>query len=145
MIFLSFPVLVPALLHSNSFSITLSERRELIQTDSVEIITIYFNQSTYNFQQQEQEKLNSLARKLILNTKQKIRIVGHTDNVGNIQENIGLSENRALVIRSYLLDRRVNNDQIFYTGVGGKYPISKNNTEENRKLNRRVEISLLPL
>lgn len=133
------------MLNSNSFGISIHKRSELSQTDSVEIITIYFNQSTYNFQPQEQEKLNALARKLILNTKQKIRIVGHTDNVGKTQENIGLSENRARVIRSYLLNRSVNEDQIFYTGVGGKYPLNRNDTEENRKLNRRVEISLLPL
>jgi len=112
--------------------------------DSLETLTIYFNQSDYTFKPDEKAKLDALAEWLKQNNDKKVRVVGHTDNVGSTKLNITLSEFRAKVIRHYLLSRKVSEKQILWAGVGGKYPARKNDTEENKRLNRRVEISMLP-
>lgn len=112
--------------------------------DSLETLTIYFNQSDYTFKADEKAKLDALAEWLKINSNKKVRVVGHTDNVGSTKLNITLSEFRAKVIRHYLLSRKVSEKQILWAGVGGKYPAVKNDTEENKRLNRRVEISMLP-
>ncbi|KAA0989245.1 OmpA family protein [Dyadobacter aurulentus] len=112
--------------------------------DSLETLTIYFNQSDYTFKSDEKAKLDALAAWLKQHLNKKVRVVGHTDNVGSSKLNITLSEFRAKVIRHYLLSRKVSENQILWAGVGGKYPARKNDTEENKRLNRRVEISMLP-
>jgi outer membrane protein OmpA-like peptidoglycan-associated protein len=114
-----------------------------ILADSLENLTIYFNQGDYTFKPDEQAKLDALAEWLKSNANQKVRVVGHTDNVGNPKLNITLSEFRAKVIRHYLLSKKVSERQILWVGVGGKYPAVKNDTETNKRMNRRVEISMV--
>ena len=103
----------------------------------------YFNQSNYELRTDTQQELNKLAAWLQENKQQKIRIIGHTDNVGDPNLNVALSEFRAKVTRSYLLAHQVPESQIEWRGVGGKYPALPNDTEENRKQNRRVEVKLI--
>jgi outer membrane protein OmpA-like peptidoglycan-associated protein len=109
-----------------------------------ELTTVYFNQSEYLLKQEEKDKLDELAMRLRSASRQKIRLVGHTDNVGDPKKNLTLSEYRTRVIRSYLLDKQVPEWQILFTWVGGKFPVKKNDSEENKKMNRRVEITVLP-
>lgn len=108
------------------------------------LTTIYFNQSEYVLKPTEKSKLDSLVTRLRLAGGQKVRVVGHTDNVGDPKRNLVLSEYRARVIRSYLLNLKVPENQISFTWVGGKFPARRNDSEDNKKLNRRVEIIVLP-
>lgn len=114
-----------------------------IPTDSLDNLTIYFNQGDYTFKADEQAKLDALANWLKTDANQKVRVVGHTDNVGDPKLNVTLSEFRAKVIRHYLLSKKVSEKQILWTGVGGKFPAVRNDSETNKKLNRRVEISMI--
>lgn len=114
-----------------------------VAVDTAQPVTVYFQQSGFTFNAEQKGKLDALASLLKLNPLRKVRLVGHTDNVGDPRKNITLSEQRARVIRFYLLSRNVREEQIFFTGVGGKFPAYKNDSEENRKLNRRVEISII--
>lgn len=74
----------------------------------------------------------------------KIVLVGYTDNVGNYENNIELSKERALSVKSNLID--LNNgleNRIDVLGMGVELPIASNNTLEGREKNRRVEAYLL--
>ena len=71
----------------------------------------------------------------------KLSITGHTDNVGSSSTNQKLSENRAKACFEYMKSR-VDADRLSYEGKGEKEPISTNDTEEGRELNRRVEFEL---
>ena len=79
--------------------------------------------------------LNSVAEVLTEYDKTLVEIVGHTDSTGNDAINRPLSQRRADSVGAYLRGR----------GAGADYPIADNGTAEGRALNRRVEISLLPL
>jgi outer membrane protein OmpA-like peptidoglycan-associated protein len=91
------------------------------------------------------ETLDSVA--LVLNEYNKtlVEIAGHTDNTGQAQFNQQLSERRANSVAAYLKSRKVNGDRLIEIGGGENYPIASNETAAGRQLNRRVEITIVPL
>ncbi len=68
-----------------------------------------------------------------------IRIVGHTDNTGDDQANIRLSEVRAEAVLRYLTDKGVSADQVSPVGLGAAAPVATNDTDAGRLQNRRIE------
>jgi outer membrane protein OmpA-like peptidoglycan-associated protein len=84
---------------------------------------------------------------LVLNEFKKTIIVvaGHTDSQGSNQANQSLSERRATSVSSYLISKQVTDARIESIGFGEIYPIGDNATDAGRSLNRRVELSLVPI
>ena len=87
--------------------------------------------------------LDSLASYLKKFSTIKARIIGHTDRGGSDIHNQQLSEGRAIAVKNYLTQKGVSDDRLSVIGFGNKKPIADNNTEEGRKINRRVEIEIL--
>ena len=75
----------------------------------------------------------------------RIKIIGHTDNVGTDEFNQRLSEGRANAIRKELISRGIAEERLEAEGRGESEPIADNETEEGRATNRRVEIEILSL
>lgn len=73
----------------------------------------------------------------------KLSITGHTDNVGNENTNMVLSERRANACLQYLVSKGINTSRIMAKGMGETQPIADNNTEPGRALNRRVEFVIV--
>jgi outer membrane protein OmpA-like peptidoglycan-associated protein len=69
----------------------------------------------------------------------QMRIEGHTDNVGKLEENMALSQQRADTVRDYLLKQGVEPPQIIAEGYGPTRPIASNLTKAGKAANRRVE------
>jgi outer membrane protein OmpA-like peptidoglycan-associated protein len=86
--------------------------------------------------------LEQLAVYLLENQDVKANIIGHTDNVGEVEANIILSQNRAESVKTYLVSLGVNADRIKAIGKGSTEPKVSNDTEEGRLMNRRVEVEL---
>lgn len=74
-----------------------------------------------------------------------IVVSGHTDSKGSVDYNQALSERRADSVAEYLLDKGVVVARLETIGFGEANPITDNATAEGRSLNRRVELSLLPI
>lgn len=91
------------------------------------------------------EILDSVA--LVLNEFDKtlVEVAGHTDSTGSAQHNQGLSERRANSVAAYLSSRQVMDQRLMVVGAGENYPIASNDTSSGRQLNRRVEITIVPL
>lgn len=70
----------------------------------------------------------------------KVNVAGHTDWVGTDSYNQALSERRANMVKTYLMDKGVSL-KIDTTAYGESKPIATNETEEGRALNRRAEVS----
>jgi outer membrane protein OmpA-like peptidoglycan-associated protein len=89
--------------------------------------------------------LNSVA--IVLNEFNQtiIEVAGHTDSTGSDAYNQQLSERRANAVAAYLGTRNVRADRITTVGVGESRPVATNDTEAGRQLNRRVELTLVPL
>ena len=84
--------------------------------------------------------LDQFAASLRNNPNTDVRIVGHTDSTGSDAVNNPLSMDRAASTRSYLAGRGVDSRRIMIEGMGERYPIASNDTNDGRARNRRVEI-----
>jgi OOP family OmpA-OmpF porin len=75
----------------------------------------------------------------------KLRIEGHTDNVGKPVDNEKLGGERALTIKRYLVDKGVAKERLLAVGFGQAKPIADNATEAGRAQNRRTEFKIAEL
>lgn len=87
--------------------------------------------------------LNELVEALKAKPTLVIEIAGHTDNVGNYESNLKLSQDRANSVRSYLISKGISPDRVFAKGYADTQPIASNNTEEGRAKNRRTEVRII--
>jgi OOP family OmpA-OmpF porin len=75
----------------------------------------------------------------------KLRIEGHTDNVGTDAANLDLSGRRALTIKKWLLDKGVKPERLLAVGFGESKPIADNSTDAGKAQNRRTEFKIAEL
>lgn len=73
----------------------------------------------------------------------QMEISGHTDNIGSSKSNRELSELRAKAVKDFLISKGCDKDRLKYKGYGSGQPISTNNTEIGRQMNRRTEFKVL--
>jgi len=73
------------------------------------------------------------------NPEVKVKIVGHTDNIGSKKYNDRLSVRRAESVKSYLVSKGISSARLTTAGVGFSEPIATNDTPEGRAKNRRIE------
>lgn len=85
-------------------------------------------------------ELNELADYLSNNPALKANIIGHTDNIGKKEDNLELSKNRAQTVLNFLKEKSISASRLSFDGKGDMNPISNNDNEEGRQINRRVEI-----
>jgi len=91
------------------------------------------------------EVLNSVALVLEEFEKTIIVVAGYTDSQGSDAYNQQLSEDRARSVANYLKSRKITPARFETVGFGEKNPVADNATAEGRALNRRVELTLLPI
>jgi outer membrane protein OmpA-like peptidoglycan-associated protein/tetratricopeptide (TPR) repeat protein len=92
-------------------------------------------------------KLKEMTKKMVDNPTVKVKIEGHSDNIGSEQYNLTLSNERANLVRKYLIQNNFSPNRIIHTkGFGETRPVAPNELEggrdnpEGRKQNRRVEV-----
>ena len=89
--------------------------------------------------------LDDVAASLQQYPNSLIDVYGHTDSTGSESFNQDLSERRAQTVSNYITSRGVNSARIRWQGFGETMPVADNSSEEGRRLNRRVEIKIIPL
>lgn len=89
--------------------------------------------------------LDSVALVLKKYDKTIVEADGHTDSVGKPDYNQKLSERRATAVAQYLIGKGIKQERTITVGAGETHPVASNDTEAGRALNRRVELTLLPL
>ncbi len=104
---------------------------------------IFFDTNKFELKAESKAELQKLVEFLQLNPTVKIEIAGYTDNVGNEQANITLSEKRANAVYQYLSANGIVATRLVYKGYGEAQPIAPNTTEDNRALNRRTEFMII--
>jgi outer membrane protein OmpA-like peptidoglycan-associated protein/tetratricopeptide (TPR) repeat protein len=111
---------------------------------SIVLKNIFFDTKKTDLKPGSITELNSVIQLMNDNPRLKILISGHTDNVGKPQDNLLLSNNRALAVINYLLaSRQISKDRLQFKGLGATKPIADNSTEEGRARNRRTEMSVI--
>ena len=87
--------------------------------------------------------LNELAGLLKQHPDWILKLSGHTDNQGNADFNMKLSEKRAKAVANYLIKKGANPENIQTEWFGDTKPIADNNTPQGRQKNRRVEMKII--
>jgi len=111
--------------------------------NKIKLNNVFFVQSKPELISTSYPELDRLVQIMKTNPTLKIDIAGHTDNVGDPLKNQKLSEERVKVIKDYLIKNGINGSRVTGKGYGGTKPVASNEKEESRKLNRRVEFTIV--
>jgi OmpA-OmpF porin, OOP family len=85
--------------------------------------------------------LNEISDVMQKNPGLNMNINGFTDNIGTLEYNQRLSERRAEAAKKYLVDQGIDSNRFTINGFSYTMPVSSNETEEGRRMNRRVEFA----
>ncbi|MBT1685224.1 OmpA family protein [Dawidia soli] len=77
------------------------------------------------------------------NTAMIIQLEGHTDYQGNANDNMRLSQLRVAAVKNYIVSKKIAKSRIKTKAFGGTQPLSRDDTPEAHRLNRRVELRIL--
>jgi outer membrane protein OmpA-like peptidoglycan-associated protein len=113
--------------------------------NKIALNNVFFEQSKPVLLPTSYGELNRLVQILIQNPTIKIEIAGHTDNVGDPKKNQKLSEDRVKAIKNYLISKGISATRLTGKGYGSSKPIASNAKEETRRLNRRVEFTIVSM
>ncbi|AZP28093.1 MULTISPECIES: OmpA family protein [Acinetobacter] len=105
---------------------------------------LLFDFNNAQLKQSHEAELVRLANQLNKYDLNKLKIVGHTDDVGEATYNQKLSEERAQSVANLFLTRGFKKENIYVIGRGSTQPYVPNTTNENRAINRRVAIVVIP-
>lgn len=131
--------------------------REQLQNSGVQVVrdgdniilnmpgNITFATDSANVNNDFTDVLNSVGLVLKEYDKTYVDVLGHTDSTGAESYNQALSERRARSVANVLINEGIIPERMIVRGMGESYPISDNNTESGKSLNRRVEIALSPV
>jgi outer membrane protein OmpA-like peptidoglycan-associated protein len=120
-----------------------------IKTDSIkpgnayQLDEIYFATDSWELNKRSLLLLNGFSSYLKKNPTFKISVNGHTDDIGDDEQNRILSQKRADAVKSFLVEKGVNTDQIEAKGFGETNPRVPNTNDNNRANNRRTEFQIL--
>jgi type IX secretion system PorP/SprF family membrane protein len=111
----------------------------------IEKTTLHFNFdfNSADLDDESSQYLKDLSKALLDNPQLKIKLVGHTDNIGSDKFNLKLSIYRAEVIKNFIVEQGVTPDRILADGKGMREPLNANKNEDERALNRRVELTIM--
>lgn len=87
--------------------------------------------------------LNEAIKGLKRNPNAKIEIGGHTSSEGGDELNQVLSEDRANSVRNYMISKGIDSRRLTAVGYGPSKPRASNDTEDGRKQNRRIELTVI--
>lgn len=105
----------------------------------IRLNNIFFDTDKSDLKPESTEELGRLLLLLKQNTFLEIDIMGHTDDQGNNDYNLKLSQNRCESVMKYLIQNGISAQRLKAIGYGETNPIVENSSEKNRGLNRRVE------
>jgi outer membrane protein OmpA-like peptidoglycan-associated protein len=103
---------------------------------------VFFETGSAALRPESAAELDRLKALLEQYPQLRIRINGHTDNVGNDSDNQKLSEARAQAVQDYLLRQGIAAARLQFKGFGESRPLRDNDSPEGRAQNRRTEFVL---
>jgi outer membrane protein OmpA-like peptidoglycan-associated protein len=104
---------------------------------------IFFDTNKFELKAESKAELQKLVEFLQLNKTVRIEISGYTDDVGNQQANVVLSEKRANSVYQYLSANGITLPRLVYKGYGEAQPIAPNTSDDNRSFEPRTEFMII--
>ena len=141
------------LFYSDNFKIEASDKEEATVINiplkplqagaSVILKNIFFDSNEATLKDESITELDNLIALLKENKSLKILIKGYTDNVGQPQNNLTLSNKRAKAVVDYLIEKNIEKVRLSFKGFGETQPMADNTTDEGRAQNRRTELEII--
>ncbi len=116
---------------------------DVIKLNLPDGVTFDFNRA--DLKQQFRPALDQVASTMAEYNQTVVEVSGHTDSVGSDEYNQRLSEQRANAVANYLSGRGLMRERFEVVGMGERYPVADNSSDDGRARNRRVEIRVVPL
>ncbi len=136
--------------YSTQFNVTSNENKTqtvelqpLKQDTKIELQNITFETNSADLNVESFKELDKVVELMQNNQQIKVEISAHTDDVGSEAYNMLLSERRAKSVVNYLIEHDVPTDRLIAKGYGESQPLVPNTSDENRALNRRVELKII--
>lgn len=101
---------------------------------------LLFDTGKATLKAESMEQLKNIAEVLKAYPSMEIKLGGYTDNVGNPQSNLKLSDERAKAVMAELVKLGIETKRLTAEGYGDQHPVASNDTEEGRLQNRRIAI-----
>ncbi len=140
------------LFHSENFDLPPSSDYQEVERDlflkkaalgtRIVLRNIFFDFDKSTLRKESTKELERLQGILKENPTLKVEIAGHTDNVGSAEYNQKLSEDRAHTVVDYLVENGIDKKRLTYAGYGLSKPMTSNDTDKGRQLNRRTEFEI---
>ena len=105
---------------------------------------LLFDFNKANIKPEHVQEINRLAKQLNKYDLHKLKIVGHTDDIGHPEYNQKLSEERAQSVASIFVQQGFKQNDLTVLGRGSSQPFVPNTSDENRANNRRVAVIIIP-
>jgi outer membrane protein OmpA-like peptidoglycan-associated protein len=106
----------------------------------VDMPDVLFDTGKHTLKPGARQRLSKVAGILAIYPDLHIQVEGHTDNVGGVEFNQQLSEQRASSVRAFLVEQGVRPESIESRGAGMSEPVASNDSAAGRQLNRRVDL-----
>ena len=119
--------------------------QSLAQDGKADIYSVYFSFNSDVIRDESEPTLKEIAQVMRRHGDWKLRIAGHTDGIGNDDNNLDLSKRRSSAVKNALVKRyKIEEARLSTTGFGKSQPKDTNATLEGRAHNRRVELMRIP-
>jgi len=109
----------------------------------IRLDNLIFQVGKSKISEESYNELNILNNMMTENAAMVIQLEGHTDYQGDAKENLKLSQARVDAVKQYLVSKGVNKNRIKTKAFGSTMPLSKEDTPEGHRMNRRVEMRIL--
>lgn len=142
------------LFHSMNVDVSENNKHARLETEvrmvkgkvgsKITLKNIFFASNDASLEDASRAELENIRLLLVANPRWRIRIAGHTDNIGQPEANRALSLKRAEAVMNYLIQTGVSADRLEAIGYGPDRPIVSNDDErDGRQINRRTEIEII--
>jgi outer membrane protein OmpA-like peptidoglycan-associated protein len=121
-------------------SIEADDIQKQIDENGKAVLSINFDIDRATLKEDGQQVVAEIAKLLAENVDLKVSIEGHTDNSGTPARNRSLSAERARTVLNKLVQTGIEASRLKVAGFGADKPLVANDSEDNKALNRRVEL-----
>ncbi len=117
----------------------------LLKGKAYNLADLFFETESYTLNKKSLTFLLGFSNYLFQNTKISIAINGHTDDIGDDEKNLLLSQKRADAVKDYLIKKGIAADRLKSVGYGESKPSVPNISDTNRSKNRRTEFQIVEI
>ncbi|MCC6954746.1 MAG: OmpA family protein [Deltaproteobacteria bacterium] len=120
------------------------DREGSVVAPAQETLQVFFDPNRASLRIGSAKRLERFAQALKQNpAMQRIHVHGHSDDTGDPDLNVRLSEARARTVQTFLAAQGISSHQLIIVPHGSSEPLASNSTPEGKQLNRRAEVVVL--